>query len=79
MFALRGRLVLDQCVGAKFWFGLVGGVIAAGIAVAIIFAIVGAAIVAWGFFGAILVICALALGFGWFYDRRRPPRYEEPV
>ena len=79
MFALRATLVLDHCVGAKFWFGLVGGVIAAGIAVAIIFWLIGAAVVAWGFFGAILAIAAVAIGFGWLYDRRQPSRYEEPV
>jgi Na+/melibiose symporter-like transporter len=63
-------------MGARFWFGLVGGVLAAGLLVAIIFRILGQAILHWGFFGALIVIAVIAIAFGWLYDRRQPARYQ---
>ena len=74
--ALGSPFVLDQGVGARFWFGLIAGVLAAGLMVAIIFKIIGQALLHWGFFGALAVIAVLALGFAWFYDRRQPARYD---
>ena len=63
-------------MGARFWIVFVASVIAGGILLAIIFRILGQALLHWGFFGAIILIAAVALGFGWLYDRRQPPRYD---
>jgi hypothetical protein len=63
-------------VDAKFWLWLVAVVIGGGIAVGILFLIVGAALVAWGIFGALVVFAGLALAIAWFYDRRKQHEYD---
>ena len=61
---------------AKFWLWLVAVVIGGGIAVGILFLIVGAALVAWGILGALVVFAGLALAIAWFYDRRKQHEYD---
>lgn len=55
---------------------MVGAVVGIGIAAAIVFLLIGAALVTWGVLGAFIVFGGLALGIGWFYDRRRVREYE---
>ncbi|HKH30229.1 MAG TPA: hypothetical protein VKA45_04175 [Gaiellaceae bacterium] len=61
---------------AKFWLWLVAVVIGGGIAAGILFLIVGAALVAWGVLGALVVFAGLALLVAWFYDRRKQHEYD---
>jgi len=63
-------------VDAKFWLWLVAVVIGGGIAAGILFLIVGAALVAWGVLGALVVFAGLALLVAWFYDRRKQHEYD---
>lgn len=63
-------------MGGRFWVGMVAAIIGIGIAVGILFLIIGAAAVAWGFFGALVVFAALALGIAWIYDRRKQTEYD---
>jgi hypothetical protein len=63
-------------VGGRFWLGLMGTIVGIGIAVGVLFLIVGAALVAWGVLGALIVFGALALGVAWLYDRRKQMEYE---
>lgn len=65
--------MLDRVVGGQFWLKLTGGLIVVGLVVVIVLYLVGAALAAWGFVGAIAAFSLLAIGFGWWYDRRRPP------
>jgi uncharacterized membrane protein len=58
-------------VGARFWFGLFGTLVVGAIIVSIIFLLIGAAFVSWGFLGTLLVIGLVALAAGWFVDRRQ--------
>jgi hypothetical protein len=62
----------DGSLGFGFYAKLAGAVLAVGIGVFIVFLIFSRAVVAWGFFGAFLVIGLLLLAFGWIYDRRHP-------
>lgn len=55
---------------------MVASVVGIGIAVAILFLIISAALVAWGVFGAFVVFALLALGIAWFYDRRKVAEYD---
>jgi hypothetical protein len=55
---------------------MIGAVVGIGIAAAIVFLLIGAALVTWGVLGAFIVFGGLALGIGWFYDRRRVREYE---
>jgi hypothetical protein len=55
---------------------MVAAVVGIGIAVAILFLIISAALFAWGVFGAFVVFAALALGVAWFYDRRKVAEYD---
>ena len=61
---------------AKFWLWLVAVIVGGGIAVAILFMIVGAALVAWGILGALVVFGGLALAIAWFYDQRKQHEYD---
>jgi hypothetical protein len=63
-------------MGGRFWVGMLATIIAVGIAVGILFLLIGAAAVAWGFFGAMVVFAALALGIAWIYDRRKQMEYD---
>jgi len=65
--------VFDRVVGGRFWLKLTGGLIAFALFVVIMLWLVGAALAAWGFVGALIAFSLLAIGFGWWYDRRRPP------
>jgi hypothetical protein len=50
---------------------LVVSLVGIALAVMIGFLVFGAAIAAWGFFGAFLLLSAVLLAVGWVYDRRR--------
>jgi hypothetical protein len=63
-------------MGGRFWLGMVATIIGVGIAVGILFLVVGAALVAWGVFGALIAFGALALGIAWLYDRRKAAEYD---
>jgi hypothetical protein len=63
-------------MGGRFWLGMVAVIIGVGIAVGILFLLIEAAALAWGFFGALVVFAALALGIAWIYDRRKQAEYE---
>ena len=63
-------------LGFKFWAGLIGIVIAAGIGGMILFLLFSRAVYAWGFLGAFLVL-AVILIIAWFYDRKKAREYEE--
>jgi hypothetical protein len=63
-------------MGGRFWLGLGATVIGVGIAVGILFLVIGAALVAWGVLGAFVVFGALALGIAWLYDKRKQAEYD---
>jgi hypothetical protein len=61
---------------AKFWLWIAAVIVGGGIAVGILFLVVGAALFAWGILGAFVVFGALALGIDWLSDRRRQTEYD---
>ena len=63
-------------MGGRFWLGMMATIVGVGIAVGILFVLVGAALFAWGVLGALVVFGALALGIAWLYDRRKQAEYE---
>jgi membrane protein implicated in regulation of membrane protease activity len=60
--------------GWKTWLVVAAWVIGAVIVVEGFFLLFGWAWYSWGFLGAFLVICVLALAWAYFYDRRRANR-----
>jgi uncharacterized membrane protein len=70
---------LDLPVGGRFWIRLFAFIVGIGIATVILFAVIGAALVAWGVLGAFIFFGALALGFAWVYDRRELRAHEQAV
>jgi hypothetical protein len=66
----------DEGLGAKFWLGTFGVLLAAGIGIFIVLVIFYRAAYAWGFFGAFLLLFAVLIFVAWIYDRRRAKRYE---
>jgi hypothetical protein len=63
-------------VGGRFWLGMIATIVGVGIAVGILFVLVGAALVAWGVLGAFVVFGGIALGIAWLYDRRKQSEYD---
>lgn len=66
---------MDRPVGARFWVVLLASLLGIGIAVGILFAVIGAALVTWGVLGTLLVLGAILLGIAWVYDRREARHY----
>ena len=64
-------------MGGRFWIKMLAAIVGIGIAVAIVFAVIGAAVIAWGALGALFLVGALILGFGWIYDRRKQAQYAQ--
>jgi len=60
----------DEGLGPRFWLAIAGSVLGIGIAILIGFLIVGYAFWAWGIFGTLVVLSALALLAAWLFDRR---------
>jgi uncharacterized membrane protein HdeD (DUF308 family) len=68
---------MEDGLGFKFWAGVAGVIIAAGIGMLILFLIINRTWYAWGFFGTFVVIGGLLLLIAWFYDKRQQRQYEE--
>jgi hypothetical protein len=62
-------------VGGRFWVVLLASLLGIGIAVVILFAVIGAALVTWGVLGTLIVVGAILLGIAWVYDRRQARHY----
>jgi len=67
---------VDEGLGARFWFKLIGIVILGGIGAMILFLLVTSAWYRWGAIGAIIFFSALVLLWGWIYDKRHQKEYE---
>jgi hypothetical protein len=68
---------VEDGLGAKFWFGMVGVILAIGVGSILLFLLVSAAWYRWGFIGGLLFFGVLLLLFGWIYDRTHRPRYDD--
>ena len=66
----------DSGLGAGFWLKVMAGSVAVVLAAALFVVIFGHLWVALGFFGALLALGAVLMGFGWMYDRRERKRRE---
>jgi hypothetical protein len=56
---------------------MVAAVVGIAIAVGILFLVIGAAFVAWGALGALIVFAGIALGIAKWSDSRKQARYDE--
>jgi hypothetical protein len=63
-------------MGGRFWVGMVATIVAIGIAVAISFLVIGAAFVAWGALGALILFAGIVLGIAKWSDSRKQARYD---
>lgn len=68
----------DEGLGGRFWLWVVGVSLAIGIGGLLLFLLIGAAWYRWGIFGALIFFGALALLYGWIYDRRQAKRLPDP-
>ena len=66
----------DTGVGARFWFVVLGLCVVGVLAVSVFIVIFTHLWYAWGVFGAMLVLAAALLAFGWAFDRRERKRRE---
>jgi 23S rRNA A1618 N6-methylase RlmF len=63
-------------LGAKFWLWVVAVAVGVGVGAFLIFALIGWAWYAWGFFGMLVVIGGVLIAVAWIFDRREQKRYE---
>ena len=56
---------------AKTWLAFIGAIIGLGIAALILFLVLDAAWLRWGFVGTFIFVSAVLLVIAWFYDRRQ--------
>jgi hypothetical protein len=61
----------EERLGARFYAGLAGVVLACGVIALVMILLFSRAVVAWGVFGAFIVLAAALLLFAWIYDRRQ--------
>jgi bacteriorhodopsin len=61
----------------RFWLWVLGVALAVGIGGFLVFALIGWAWYAWGFFGMLLFFAVVLLGFAWVYDKRQQRAYED--
>ena len=62
-------------MGGRFWVVLLASLFGIGIAIGIVFSIIGAALLAWGVLGTLLFVGGILLAAAWVYDRRQAQRY----
>jgi hypothetical protein len=67
---------LDALVGGRFWIRMALGLVGVAIIAMNVLFVAGAALLHWGLFGVVLLISVVAITFGWWYDRRQPPRLD---
>jgi hypothetical protein len=65
----------DVHLGWRFWLALLGITAAAVLGGALVFLLVGAAWLQWGFLGAIVLFGGVLLGFAFIYDRTHPGKW----
>lgn len=68
---------MEDGLGAKFWFGMLGGVVALGVGALLVFILIDAAWARWGAIGSLLFFFGLLLAGGWIYDRRHKKQWAE--
>jgi predicted lipid-binding transport protein (Tim44 family) len=64
-------------VGGRFWVGLLGSIVAIGVAALILFLLVDAAFLRWGVLGALIFFCLIVLAIASISDRRKQARYDD--
>ncbi len=62
---------MEEGLGWGFWLKLMGGVLLVGLAIWVIFLVVGVAWAAWGAFGTMIFFIGVLLLIGYIYDRRQ--------
>jgi uncharacterized membrane protein HdeD (DUF308 family) len=62
-------------LGRGFWLKLVGGVIALGVALFVLFLIFNRLVWGFGFLGALLIVAGILLVVAWFHDKRHAKSY----
>ena len=64
-------------LGWKFWLWLAGMAMAFVIGAVLVFVLISAAWLRWGFFGTLILFFVLTLVVGFIYDRRQQKRDEQ--
>jgi hypothetical protein len=70
---------MEEGLGARFWFGLIGVALAIGVGGILLFIFISTAWARWGLLGAFLFFSLVLLTFGYFYDRRQAKRYKDSI
>jgi uncharacterized membrane protein HdeD (DUF308 family) len=70
---------VEEGLGAKFWLGMVGVIVAIGLGSILLFFLVSAAAYRWGFIGGLLFFGGLLLVVAAIYDRTHRRKYEDEL
>ena len=70
---------MEEGLGAKFWFAMVGVILAIGVGSILLFWLVSAAAYRWGFIGGLLFFGGILLLVAAIYDRTHRRRYDDEL
>ena len=70
---------MEEGLRAKFWFGMVGVILAIGLGSILLFFLVSAAAYRWGFIGGLIFFGGLLLVVAAIYDRTHRRRYDDEL
>ena len=62
-------------MGGRFWVTLLASLLGIGIAIGLLFWLLGAVLLTWGVLGALIIVGGILLGIAWVYDRREARNY----
>jgi uncharacterized membrane protein HdeD (DUF308 family) len=68
---------MDEGLGGKFWFGVIGVILACAVGAVLIFVLVSGALFRWGLIGVFVVFGGLLLLWSWYYDRKKKKEWGE--
>src|SRR6266487_2252491 len=70
---------VEEGLGAKFWLGMVGVILAIGVGAILLFWLVSAAAYRWGFIGGLLFFGGILLVVAAIYDRTHRRQYDDDL
>ena len=68
---------MEEGLGGKFWFKLIGLVILCGAAAMIVLLVINRAFYRWGAIGTIIFSFAILALIAWSFDRRKQKQWED--
>jgi hypothetical protein len=67
---------VDEGLGSKFWFGMVGVILACTVGAVLVFLLISGAWWRWGAIGAFIFFGGVLMLVSWIFDRKKRKEWE---